>query len=106
MTVRRGYVQTADGNVHYRYAGDTGQRVLLLHQTPLSSDTYTEVVERLGRDHRAVALDTLGFGDSDAPVGKYSIPEYAGSIVRVLDALGWESTHIVGRLTGSVFPPR
>src|SRR5437763_169882 len=102
MTVRRGYVQTADGNVHYRYAGSTGQRVLLLHQTPLSSDTFTEVVDVLGRDHRVVALDTLGFGDSDAPVGKYTIPQYAGSVVRVLDALGWESTHIVGRLTGSV----
>lgn len=102
MTVRRGYVHTADGSIHYRAAGTSGERVLMLHPTPFSSDAYTEVVDLLSDQFQVVAIDTLGFGDSDEAPHQLEIPEYAASVIRVLDGLGWEDAHLVGKLTGSV----
>ena len=102
MPVRRGYVHTADGSIHYRAAGETGEHVLLLHPTPFSSDVYTEVVERLSDQFQVVAIDTLGFGDSDEPPYQFEMSDYAAAVIRVLDGLGWEDAHLVGKLTGAV----
>ena len=70
--VERRFVTTPLGRIHVAMAG-TGFPVLLLHQTPRSWDEYRDVLPLLGRDFRAIAMDTLGFGDSDRPAGDPSI---------------------------------
>ena len=60
----RGFVSTPHGQVHYRTAG-AGEPLLLLHQTSRSSDEFAEMLPILGRSRRVIAMDTLGYGDSD-----------------------------------------
>jgi pimeloyl-ACP methyl ester carboxylesterase len=76
--------------------------VLLLHQTPRSWDEYRDVLPILGARFHAIAMDTIGFGDSSKPEGTDTIEGWAEVAVNVLDALGIERASVVGHHTGAV----
>src|SRR3954447_16676655 len=99
-SVERRFVTTPLGRIHAAIAG-SGFPVLLLHQTPRSWDEYRDVLPLLGRDFRAIAMDTLGFGDSDAS-GDPSIEAWATAAFALLDALGVKEFAVVGHHTGAV----
>lgn len=99
--IERGFARVPDGLIHYAAAGQ-GSPVLLLHQTPRSWDEYRDVLPLLGEHHRAVAMDTIGFGESSKPPWPDSIEGYAGVAVTLLDALAIERTAVVGHHTGGV----
>ncbi len=99
--VRRAFLDTPDGQIHYRAAG-AGRPVLLLHQTPRSSDEYRDVIPILAGEFRVIAMDTIGYGDSYKPARSCSIADYAAGAVSLLDGLGIASTRVVGHHTGAV----
>src|SRR5690606_18898439 len=62
--IRRAFADLGDGQVHYAQCGPgDAQVVLLLHQTPRSWAEYRAVLPILGARYRAIAMDTIGFGD-------------------------------------------
>lgn len=97
--VRRAFADTPDGQIHYAQCG-SGRPVLLLHQTPRSWDEYRDVLPLLGDRYRALAMDTIGFGDSYRFEGAASIERYAVGVLQFLDALGLERVSLVGHHTG------
>jgi pimeloyl-ACP methyl ester carboxylesterase len=98
--VERHFVGVPAGVVHYAVCG-TGDPVLLLHQTPRSWDEYRDVLPLLGRTRRAIAMDTIGFGDSSRlPRGEDSIERWAEVAISLLDALDIGRTALVGHHTG------
>lgn len=99
--VRRGYADTDLGQLHYAEAG-SGAVVLLLHQTPRSSDEYRELLPLLARTHRAIAMDMYGFGLSAKPVGPQTIEQYASGALALVDALGIDEFSVMGHHTGSI----
>lgn len=99
--MRAGYADSRFGQLHYVEDGH-GEPVVLLHQTPRSVDEYREVVPRLGRSFRAIAMDTLGFGASAKPAQAWSIELFAEGVVALMDALGLERISLVGHHTGGV----
>jgi pimeloyl-ACP methyl ester carboxylesterase len=101
LSVERLFVTTRLGRIHAAIAGN-GFPVLLLHQTPRSWDEYRDVLPLLGRDFRVIAMDTLGFGDSDASPGDPSIELWAEGAFALLDALGEPRAAVVGHHTGAV----
>ncbi|MBK1784893.1 alpha/beta fold hydrolase [Prauserella cavernicola] len=98
--IRFGYADTSLGQLHYAECG-SGEPVVLLHQTPRSWDEYREVLPLLGATHRAIAMDTAGFGNS-APPAEHGIEHYAAAVLELLDALGLEKVSLVGHHTGGV----
>ena len=99
--VERSFIATPSGRIHIAEAG-TGAPVLLLHQTPRSWDEFRDVLPLLGRHYRAIAMDTVGYGDSDPlPPGQASIENWAKAAHELLDALGIERAAIVGHHTGA-----
>ena len=99
--VERSFVSVPSGRIHIAAAG-TGAPVLLLHQTPRSWDEYRDVLPLLGRDFRAIAMDTVGYGDSDPlPDGRASIEAWANAAHELLDALGIGRAAVVGHHTGA-----
>ncbi|MBR0936754.1 alpha/beta fold hydrolase [Bradyrhizobium jicamae] len=100
LSLERRFVATQHGRIHVAMAG-AGFPVLLLHQTPRSWDEYRDVLPLLGRDFRAIAMDTLGFGDSDRPAGEPSIELWAQAALALLDALDAPRAAIVGHHTGA-----
>ncbi len=97
----RGYVDGRWGQVHYRAAGESGPAVLLVHESPLTSDEYQRSLPEFGRSMRAVAFDTPGYGLSDPPPTPQEIPEYASSLLEAADAFGLEEFAVVGTHTGA-----
>jgi pimeloyl-ACP methyl ester carboxylesterase len=76
--------------------------VLLLHQTPRSSDEYRDVIPLLAEEFRVVAMDTIGYGDSYTPAHPCGIEDYARGAIALLDGLGIDRTAVVGHHTGAV----
>lgn len=100
--MKRGYTDTPEGQVHYRTEGN-GESLLLLHKAGLSSDEYTEMLPFLGKSYRAIAMDVLGYGNTDLPKQEPKFDDYVQNIVHFLDAMKIKKTNIVGHLLGSSF---
>jgi pimeloyl-ACP methyl ester carboxylesterase len=99
--IERRFVQTPRARVHVAIAG-SGTPLLLLHQTPRSWDEFRDALPLLGKRYRAIAMDTVGFGDSDAlPAGEDSIESWANCAFDLLDALGIDKIVPVGHHTGA-----
>jgi pimeloyl-ACP methyl ester carboxylesterase len=99
----RHLVPTRLGYVHAIEAGPpAGLPIVLLHQTPRSTDEFAEVLPLLARSRRTIAIDTPGYGCSDAVAGQPTIADYAAAIVDVWDRLGIPSAWVVGHHTGAV----
>jgi len=101
IVVQRGFANTPEGQIHYAMAGQ-GKPVLFLHQTPRSWDEYRDVLPLIGKKYWAIAMDTVGFGDSYKPEKKGSIEEYARGVIGFLDAMSIDRVSIVGHHTGGV----
>jgi pimeloyl-ACP methyl ester carboxylesterase len=100
--IRFGYADTSRGQVHYAASGaPDAPPVLLFHQSPRSWDEYREVLPLLGRTHRAIAMDTAGYGNS-APAPDHSIETYADVAVEFAGVLGLDRVTAVGHHTGAL----
>jgi pimeloyl-ACP methyl ester carboxylesterase len=93
---------TADGHrIHYREAG-SGHPVVLLHGGIIdaASVSWPPVLDRLAPDHRVVAPDLLGYGESDVPSGPYSISRHATVVADAIEALELGPVTLVGLSMG------
>ncbi|MBW1999631.1 MAG: alpha/beta hydrolase [Deltaproteobacteria bacterium] len=99
--IHRGFADTPEGQIHYATAGH-GKPVLLLHQTPRSWDEYRDVLPILGEKYWAIAMDTIGFGESYKPETEGSIEGYARGVIRFMDAMSIHRASLVGHHTGGV----
>lgn len=99
----KGYAPSPMGQVHYRLMGPKkGPVVLLIHQTPWSMIEFADIQPCLAaRGIRSLAIDTPGYGMSDAPEGHPSIGAYADNIIPVLDRLGLRKVVVAGHHTGA-----
>lgn len=100
---RRGYLEGPHGQVHYRRAGEGGEPLVLLHQSPLSSSQFDAVLPRLAAaGFDGLALDLPGYGMSDEPPPGASLEDFAAIIPAAMSAMGWASAHLVGHHSGAV----
>ena len=85
--------------VIYRAAGE-GPPVVLIHGMVNSSRHWREVALRLAADHRVIAPDLIGHGDSATPRGYYSIGAHAAAIRDLLIAIDVPQATFVGHSLG------
>ncbi|GIW05266.1 MAG: hypothetical protein KatS3mg060_0071 [Dehalococcoidia bacterium] len=100
MTIRRGFVDTSFGQIHYLTDG-VGEPLILLHQSPQSSEMFRPIIPLLAGERRVFALDTLGYGESDPPATKATIPLYADAVAEAIAALGLAPVPVHGYHTGA-----
>jgi pimeloyl-ACP methyl ester carboxylesterase len=87
--------------VFVRQSG-SGPAVTLIHGFPSSSWDWQGVEQLLKPNNTVIALDLLGYGESEKPwPHRYSVDEHADVIVAVWQALGVDSTVLVGHDVGS-----
>jgi pimeloyl-ACP methyl ester carboxylesterase len=95
-----GRVRTDVGEIALLQAG-SGDPVLLLHGLGATKASFLPTVAALAGDHRVIAIDLPGFGDSAMPVGAaYDPPFFARAAAAALDALEIERAHVVGNSMG------
>lgn len=98
--MKRAYVDVPEGQVHYRTEG-RGKVIFLLHMAGSSSNEYSRVIPFLSKSYRVIAMDYLGFGESDPAPRKYDVEDHARTVLNVIDALDIKSSIVVGHHTGS-----
>ena len=94
-------VETRVGTVAYSDCGD-GSVVVLLHATLHDRRDFDPIVSELRRDHRVIALDWPGHGDSPAPVPNYqpTAASFADVLTDVVAALDLPSAAFIGNSVG------
>jgi pimeloyl-ACP methyl ester carboxylesterase len=103
MKIRRAFADLSPGQIHYAECGDhEAPVVLLLHQSPRSWTEYRAVLPLIGAHYRAIAMDTVGFGDSAAGDTPASIEQWARVACELLDELHVRRVDVVGHHTGGV----
>jgi pimeloyl-ACP methyl ester carboxylesterase len=101
MTIKKGYVDTRDGQVHYRYSGKgEGLPLVCFHQTASSSASYEKMMGLLEGPFPMFTLDTPGFGQSFSPPGQPTIAYYVTILLEALANLGVSRFHAFGHHTG------
>lgn len=96
--IRRGYVETTHGQVHYRTLG-SGRALVLLHQTASASAMFETLMLEL--EGWRIALDTPGFGQSCRPETILTIPFCAGVLHEALLKVGVTECDVFGHHTGA-----
>lgn len=64
-----------------------GPAVVWLHGFPFHRGMWAPQLDALSRDHRILAPDLRGFGESDRTSGPYTMERYADDVAALLDAL-------------------
>ena len=108
--IRRGFLDVAGGQVHYREAGAEGRAggtpLILLHPSPGSGRMLQPLLQAMAAGRRVIALDTRGNGDSDPlqgspEKGSPEIADFARATWEAIDALGIGRCDLFGSHTGA-----
>jgi pimeloyl-ACP methyl ester carboxylesterase len=83
-----------------------GKPVLFLHGFPDSWFSYSNILNGLPGDVRAIVPSQRGHGDSDRPECCYRIADLARDAVALLDALGIQRADLVGHSMGGFVAQR
>lgn len=85
--IRRGLVDTAHGQMHYRHIGQ-GTPYFLIHWGPWSSKQYAPIMPLLAdAGYAPYAFDVLGYGFSDFPEVSLTTTDHADALIAAIDTL-------------------
>jgi cis-3-alkyl-4-acyloxetan-2-one decarboxylase len=94
--------------LHVAIDRGSGPVVVLIHGIASSSVTFEKVIPLIEPDHRVIAIDLLGFGESPAPDdATYTIEEHVAALERTIDRLRLRGDFtLVGHSMGSLIAAR
>jgi pimeloyl-ACP methyl ester carboxylesterase len=99
--VSRRYVAVNGRRVHYRRQG-SGPPLVMLHGSPGNSEMLAHEMAAAARHFTCFALDTPGFGGSDAlPGDRLTVADLADATADAMAALGLPPSLIYGTHTGA-----
>ncbi len=95
------FLKLGDQLVHIEQAGQ-GEPLILLHGFGASTYSWRNVMPALAASFHVIAVDLNGFGYTQRPrtFESYSREGQAALVLRVMDALGLESAHLMGHSYG------
>ncbi len=102
-------------DINYEVSGVSGAPAVVLHH-PLATNltTWDELTDALSTNFRVIRLDARGHGQSDAPIGPYSLEGLAQDVLALMDHerinrarfLGLSMGGMVGQYLGLLHPDR
>lgn len=96
-------VTAGDIEVAYRWDGNPdGPTVMMAHAMGTSHRIWDWQVPALSDRYHLLRYDWRGHGDTDAPPGPYTLTQFLGDAVTVMDELEIEKVHWVGISTGGM----
>ena len=93
--------------IPYIEQGDRrGTPVILLHGYPDSSYSFTPLLPFLPPTIRAIVPSQRGWGDASRPASGYTMDDYAGDVLALMDALRIDAAVVAGHSMGSLVSQR
>jgi 3-oxoadipate enol-lactonase len=77
-----------------------GMPLVFLHAFPLNRTMWERQEESLSRRFRTITIDFRGHGESDAPLWRYSLEQYADDVAGLLDHLAVRQAVLIGLSMG------
>ena len=96
------YVNLPEGKMHYEIGGNpTGKPLFMVHGNFGSWRWFQPVMSRLEKTpFKGVAIDLLGFGDSEKPDREISIPQYGQELAGFIDVFKEVKANLIGHSLG------
>lgn len=103
--IRRAFCDLADGQIHYRHAGEAkpgANPLVMIHPSPGSSRQLAGLMAEMAHYGLVIAPDTRGNGDSTPLLLEQpEIADFARATLAFLDAMGIEKADLWGAHTGA-----
>jgi pimeloyl-ACP methyl ester carboxylesterase len=97
------HTATLNGDdLHYVIAGTYGTPVLLVHGFPETWWAFHKLIPLLASEHRVIAVDLPGFGDSGHERDDYTSSFAAESLRQVIEHLDLGPVHLTGQDIGGI----
>jgi len=97
---RTGTATSADGTaIAYTVAGD-GPDVVLVHCWCGDRGFWDQALDDLARDHRVLAVDLGGHGESDQQRADYTMEAFAADVLAAMDEVQMRRAVVVGHSVG------
>jgi pimeloyl-ACP methyl ester carboxylesterase len=106
--VRRGYFECRYGQLHVHNAippgggFEEGTPLLCLHHTGGSGRVFERLLALAGRDRSVYAPDIPGFGESDPPLSRPTVSDYAAAVGDFLESMRFRQIDVLGYQTGAL----
>lgn len=100
--VRDEFIIADDITLHYVQWGTKGSPIICTHGLTANAMCFQAFADELAQDHRIIAYDLRGRGDSDKPEEGYSIPIYAADLAALIDELELERPIVLGHSLGAL----
>lgn len=94
--LKKGYIDTSSGQLHYATIGDSGPSVVLLHESPLSNRIYFEAAEKISTWGKVFLPDTPGYGQSSPLTREADLPAYAAVLIEAINSWRGDDKVIIG----------
>jgi pimeloyl-ACP methyl ester carboxylesterase len=104
MSIEHHFIEIQGIRTHYLTAGQGGSTVVLLHGggVDCAELSWGLLIPELEQDHRVVALDWPGYGESDRPAIAYTSAFYVQFLHAFLDALSIQRASLAGISMGGM----
>jgi len=97
------FARVNDITMYYEVHGDSGSAVVLIHGFNCTKVGWPRShVARMAAQHRVVIFDNRGVGQTDKPTTAYSMLQFAGDVVGLMDALDVQAAHLFGMSMGGM----
>ncbi len=91
------FISLSDGTrLRCTTRGSTGPFVVLVHGWKQSHRLFDQTVQRLAPNHRVIAFDQRGTGESDKPDSSYDFELLAADLIEVMEQHAVEDATLVG----------
>ena len=100
MRAKEGFVTAEKIALHYLQWGNGPKTILALHGVSSIAHAWDFVGEELADDHRFIAIDQRGHGDSSKPKDGYTADDYSNDILAFIDAFSIRKLILLGHSMG------
>ncbi|MGJ3254579.1 MAG: alpha/beta fold hydrolase [Elainellaceae cyanobacterium] len=99
LPIRNSRIRLSHGQIFWREVGQ-GDTLIFLHGTWTDGSQWVPVIQSLSQFYHCIALDLLGFGESEWTKRHYSIALEVECLAEFIDALKLRDVYLVGHSIG------
>lgn len=99
--LKRGYLDTANGQIHFGTAGE-GPALLLIHQSSSSMEEFAALIPYLVNKYQLIIFDLPGHGLSSDPSSEPGVEEFTDVALAVVKHLNIEKCSVLGHHGGAL----
>ena len=92
-------IQVNDISMYYETHGQ-GEPLVLISGFSADHSVWSRVVDALKANYQVIVFDNRGAGQTDVPLGPYSIEQMAADVDGLCQQLGIQRAHFVGSSMG------